>query len=322
MTHLNEISRRSLLAAGGAAGLALSASGASWAQGSDGIPAGAVDCHVHVFDGARFPFAEQRSYTPGPATVQELRAHLDTLGIGRTMLVQPSVYGTDNSCMLDALQQLGPQVARAIAVVDPKAATDEELAALKAAGVVGLRVNFVSKGEDSSAAAVAAVDQVLTRAETHDLLVQIFADMPLLDPLADSFAASPVPIVLDHFAGAKAAEGTGQPGFSTLERLLAGGKVWVKLSAPYRASEQAPDYADLQPLVEAMVAANADRLVWASDWPHTGGGRDRANRKPTDIEPFREIDDVHVLAQLAVWVPDAAQRRKILVDNAAEVFRF
>lgn len=294
---------------------------ASWAQG-DNIPSGAVDCHVHVFDGARFPFAEQRSYTPGPATVQDLRAHLDGLGIDRTVLVQPSVYGTDNSCMLDALQQLKPQVARAIAVVDPKAVTDEELVALKAAGVVGLRVNLAVKGEDSGAAAVAAVTQVLSRVAEHDLLVQIFADMPLLDPLADTFAASPVPIVLDHFAGAKAAEGAGQGGFSTLEQLLADGKAWVKLSAAYRASDQAPDYADLRPLVEAMIAANPDRLVWASDWPHTGGGRDRGNRKPTDIEPFREIDDAHVFAQLEAWVPDARQRQKVLVENAAELFRF
>jgi predicted TIM-barrel fold metal-dependent hydrolase len=316
------MSRRRFLVGVGGVGLAAWSARRTWAQVGMEVPAGAADCHVHVFDGARFPFAAKRSYTPGPATVNDLRAHLDGLGIGRTVLVQPSVYGTDNRCLLDALRQLGPEVARAIAVVDPAVVSDQELAALTGAGVVGLRINLAVQGEDRGAAAVEAVSKATARVADHGLVVQIFADMPLLEALEETIATAPVPVVLDHFAGAKAAEGTGQPGFAALERLLADGRVWVKLSAPYRASELAPNYGDLQPIVEAMVAANPDRLVWASDWPHTGGGRDRAARKPTDIEPFREIDDAHVLRQLAVWVPDPAQRRKILVDNAATLFRF
>jgi predicted TIM-barrel fold metal-dependent hydrolase len=292
------------------------------AQGAADVPQGAVDCHVHVFDGERFPFAENRSYTPGPATVADLRGFLEGLGIDRTVLVQPSVYGTDNSCLLDALQQLGPETARGVAVVDPTAVTDGELDTLKAAGVVGFRINLAVQGEDRGAKAVEAVERMTARVAGQDLVVQVFADMPLIEPLEATIAGSATPIVLDHFAGAKAAEGTAQPGFAALARLLADGKVWVKLSAPYRASDQAPDYGDLQPIVAAMVEANPDRLVWASDWPHTGGGRDRANRKPTDIEPFREIDDALVLQQLAVWVPDTAIRQKILVDNAATLFRF
>jgi 2-pyrone-4,6-dicarboxylate lactonase len=81
-------------------------------------------------------------------------------------------------------------------------------------------------------------------------------------------------------------------------------------------------YADLAPLVKEMVSANVDHLVWASDWPHTGGGRDRANRKPTDIEPFREVDNAHVLNQLETWIPDLASQQRILVDNAVTLFRF
>jgi predicted TIM-barrel fold metal-dependent hydrolase len=169
---------------------------------------------------------------------------------------------------------------------------------------------------------VAAVSRATTRVADHGLVVQVFADMSLLEPLEEIIATASVPIVLDHFAGAKAAEGMKQPGFAALKRLLADGKVWVKLSAPYRASDQVPLYSDLQPLVEAIAAANANRLVWASDWPHTSGGRDRANRKPTDIEPFREIHNVLVLQQLAVRIPDPAQRKKILVDNAVSLFRF
>lgn len=96
----------------------------------------------------------------------------------------------------------------------------------------------------------------------------------------------------------------------------------MKLSAPYRASAQAPDHADLRPIVGAMVAANPDQLVWASDWPHTGGGRDRTHRKPTDIEPFRRVDDARTRRLLDTWVPDPTVRQKILVDNAASLFRF
>jgi 2-pyrone-4,6-dicarboxylate lactonase len=321
VAQTDQMNRRSFLGVAGGAGATIWMASGSWAQAPT-VPSGAVDCHVHVFDGARFPFAEKRSYTPGPATVKDLQEHLNGLGMERVVLVQPSVYGTDNSCMLDAMQQLGPQVARAIAVVDPAAVTDEELSALKAAGVVGLRINLAVKGEDSGAMAVEAVDKLLSRVTAHDMAIQIFADMPLLEPLEQTLAASPVPIVLDHFAGAKASEGVGQPGFAVLQRLLADGKVWVKLSAPYRASEQAPDYADLAPLVKEMVSANVDHLVWASDWPHTGGGRDRANRKPTDIEPFREVDNAHVLNQLETWIPDLASQQRILVDNAVTLFRF
>lgn len=151
--------------------------------------------------------------------------------------------------------------------------------------------------------------------ERIDLVLQVFADMPLLEPLEATIAAAPVPIVLDHFAGAKASSGTNQPGFAALTRLVLDGEVWVKLSAAYRSSE-------LAPIVTTMIVANPDRLVWGSHWPHTGGGRDRQYRKPIDIEPFRKVDDAHILQQLTVWAPDSSHRQKILVDNAAAFFRF
>jgi predicted TIM-barrel fold metal-dependent hydrolase len=315
--------RRAILQGAGLATLGVVLASRTWAQSAPSAPPpGSVDCHVHVFDGDRFPFAENRSYTPGPATVSDLRAFLDEIGIDRAVLVQPSVYGTDNRALLDALGQLGPDTARAIAVVDPETVTDEELQALRDAGVVGVRINLAVAGEDSGAAAVQAVERMTSRVANHDMIVQVFADLPLLDALEETIAASPVPVVLDHFAGAKAAEGLEQPGFAALSRLLSAGHVWVKLSAPYRASERAPDYSDLQPIVQALVDGNPDRLVWASDWPHTGGGRDRANRKPTDIEPFREVDDAHILGLLSVWVPDEPTRHKILVDNAVALFKF
>jgi predicted TIM-barrel fold metal-dependent hydrolase len=285
---------------------------------------GAVDGHVHVFD-PRFPFAPARTYTPPAATVADLRAHLARLGVDRTVLVQPSVYGDDNRALLDALDALGPAVARGIAVIDPAAVTDRQLRALRDAGVVGVRVNLHTKGEDRGQAAVAAVAQTARRIAAFDMVVQIYVDLALVAALEETIAAAPVPVVLDHFAGARVEPDhpdPAPPGHAALLRLLGDGRVWIKLSAPYRAARQAPDYPELAPLARTLVATNPDRLVWASDWPHTGGGEERQGREPTDIEPFRQVDDARTLALLAAWTGGDATRTKILVDNPARLFRF
>lgn len=286
------------------------------------LPAGSTDCHCHVFDPARFPYAAERGYTPGSATLGELRAFQAQLGTSRVVLVQPSVYGRDNRCLLDALTRLGPGVARGIAVIDPAAVTDDELAALRSVGVVGIRVNLEVKGEGRTAAAVAAVSQAMNRVARQGFIVQIYVDLQLVEALADTIAAAPAPVVLDHFGGAQARLGLEQPGFASLLRLVGSGKAYVKLSAPYRASRDAPDHADVAPIARALIQANPDRLVWASDWPHTGGGSERVARHPNDVEPFRAVDDVHHLALLSAWSGDAGTYRRILVDNAARLFHF
>jgi predicted TIM-barrel fold metal-dependent hydrolase len=286
------------------------------------IPAGAVDCHVHVFDPSRFPFAEPRSYTPGSATIGDLRGFLASLKIERAVLVQPSVYGTDNRCLLDGLEQLGPKIARGIAVVDPATVTDNQLRALQRAGVVGVRVNLNTTGERRPAAAVDAVSRIIARVSGLGVIVQVYVDLPMVEALHDTIAASPVPIVLDHFGGAQARAGLTQPGFDALRRLLAAGSIWVKLSAAYRAATTAPHYPDLAPIASELVASNPDRLVWASDWPHTGGGAGRRDRTPSDIEPFRNVDDLATLSLLSSWAGGRDTYRKILVDNAARLFGF
>lgn len=284
------------------------------------MPAGGCDCHVHVFDPARFPLDPQRTYTPGAARLDMLEAHLAALGLDRVVLVQPSVHGTDNACLLDALARLDGR-GRAVAVVDPDAATAQELRALKAAGVSALRVNLESRGETRPEAARPLFARTAARAAEHGLAVQIYATLGLLPHLADLIGESPAPTILDHFAGAKAAAGLAQPGFSDLTDLLATGKVWVKLSGPYRASAL-PDYADLAPIARHLIGARPDRLVWASDWPHTGGGRERAARGPFALEPFRAIDDAAALRALRDWCGDDGTFRAILATNAATLFQF
>lgn len=286
------------------------------------VPPGACDCHAHVFDPDRFPYDPARTYTPGPARVEGLKRHLGGLGLDRVVLVQPSVYGTSNACLVEALAALGPDVARGVAVIDPRAATEDELSRLYGAGVRGLRVNLESVGERSPETARAAIAAVAERAAGHGFAVQVYADLALVAGLADDLARLPAPLVLDHFGGARAGPGVGGPGLRALAELLEAGNTWVKLSGVYRASQRGDSYEDVRPLAEALIAAHPDRVVWASDWPHTGGGRERVSRGPAEVEPFRRIDDAHVLGLLSTWTGEPGLYRRVLVDNAARLFGF
>jgi predicted TIM-barrel fold metal-dependent hydrolase len=127
--------------------------------------------------------------------------------------------------------------------------------------------------------------------------------------------------VFDHFGGARAALGTAQPGFEALLALVRSGKAYVKISGAYRSSTARPDYADVTPLAKALIAANLQRILWGSDWPHPDSST-VAGRKKTDIAPLLPIDDGRVLNQLAVWAPDTAQRKTILVDNPARLYGY
>jgi len=127
--------------------------------------------------------------------------------------------------------------------------------------------------------------------------------------------------VFDHFGGAQASLGPEQPGFSSLVELVRSGKAYVKISGAYIASSQAPDYRDLTPFARALISANPDRVLWGSDWPHPNAPQG-ARRSPDEVTPFRQVDDARLLNQLAVWEPDPAIRKKILVDNPARLYRF
>ncbi len=139
--------------------------------------------------------------------------------------------------------------------------------------------------------------------------------------MADAVMAAPVPIVFDHFGGTQAALGVGQPGFDTLLKLVQAGKAYVKISAPYRSSTMAPDYPDIAPLAKALIAANPERMLWATDWPHPAQIPGR--RKFDEITPLFQIDDGRVFNLLPAWAPEAWRTRKtILVDNPAKLYGF
>jgi len=285
------------------------------------VPPGACDCHVHVFgDPQRYPFVASRVYTPEPASVPELRAMLDAIHMERVVVVQPSVYGTDNRSTLDAVRQLGAR-ARGIAVVDantPDATLDE----MSRAGVRGIRINLTQAGVSDPSVALKAFQTAAARAKAHDWHVQINTSPKIIDALRQQLMDSPVTIVFDHFGGAQAAAGLQQPGFDTLVNLVKSGKAYVKISAAADlVSTAAPNYADVIPFAKALVAANPQRVLWGTDWPHPDS-RVLPNRKNTDIAPLVQTDDGLVLNLLPIWVPDAGVRKTILVDNPARLYRF
>ncbi|MBH1964049.1 MAG: amidohydrolase family protein [Comamonadaceae bacterium] len=284
------------------------------------LPSGSCDCHVHVFDPARFPYSAKRTYTPAAAKTTDLVALENRLGIDRIVLVQPSGYGTDNSCLINALLQLGPARARGVAVIDLPRISASEIDELHGVGVRSIRLNLEVKGEQNAANAKALLTEALQVVETRGWSIQIYADASVIASVADLIAQARTPVVLDHFGGLKAERGQDQPGFSKVLELLAAGYVYVKLSAPYRASKL-PGYEDLAPFAQKYIETAPDNLVWASDWPHTGSSTNR-DGDLSQVEPFRVIDDGASLDMLRSWAGDSGIFQRILVDNAARLYGF
>jgi predicted TIM-barrel fold metal-dependent hydrolase len=279
----------------------------------------ACDCHAHVFAPAKFPYAAGRAYTPPEAEVALLRELHGRLGIGRVILVQPSVYGTDNACMLEAIAALGPQHARGVAVVDFAAIGEQDLWALHEAGVRGVRLNLRVRG----AGLENARDEL---AAAHRLRampgwsLQVHATSDLLAALLDDLREVGVPVVLDHYAGGLQPDAASEGLLGRLLAELRRGHLYVKLSAPYRLWSECPS-AHAGRLAQLFCAAAPDRVLWGSDWPHTGGSGQRGGDAGA-IEPFRTIDNAQVLRDLLACLPDEDARHRLLVRNPAALYGF
>lgn len=284
------------------------------------MPAGATDCHTHIHGKpSEFPWYEGRVYTPETAFPEEMAKLHKAIGIGRVVVVTPSVYGTDNRASVWGMKKLG-YPARGVAVIDERT-SEADLDQLQADRFRGIRLNLATSGMNDPAAAREKLKAAAQRMARRGWHVQIFTSLDMVAALKAEILGSPVPVVLDHFAGAKAALGTGQPGFADVCDLLRSGKAYVKISGAYRASDKAPDFADATPLAQAMIGANADRIVWGTDWPHPDS-HTVPPMKATDVRPFHPIDDGLLLNQLPTWAPDSATRKKILVDNPAVLYGF
>ena len=283
------------------------------------VPANACDCHTHIFGRPdQFPYWPGRTYTPEVALPEEMSALHRALHIDRVVIVTPSVYGTDNSATLFGMKARGAN-ARGVAVIDEKT-PENDVETMARAGMQGVRLNLVTSGRVSPLVARRKFLMAVDRIQSQHWHIQVYATLAVVSAIQDAVRDSPTPVVFDHFGGAQAALGLQQPGFADLVELVGSGKAYVKLSGAYRASKLAPDYSDVAPLARALIAANADRILWGSDWPHPTtappGGR------PAEVAPLLQIDDGRLLNQLGVWAPDPAIRKKILVDNPAQLYRF
>jgi predicted TIM-barrel fold metal-dependent hydrolase len=282
------------------------------------VPEGACDCHVHTFDPQHFPYSPSRPYTPEPVSVEELRSLHKALHISRVIVVQTTVYAADNSGVLDAMKKLGAR-SRGVAVIDEKT-PDSALDEMDRAGIRGMRLNLETAGQTDPEIGRRRFQAAVERIKNRKWHIQIYARLSVIEGIKDQVAAAPMPVVFDHFGGMQAALGADQPGFSSLMTLLRTGKAYVKISAPYRSSTPAPDYPDVAPIAKAMVAANPQRILWGSDWPHPG--IPVPGRSNSEITPFFQIDDGRVLNLFPTWVPDANVRKTILVDNPASLYGF
>lgn len=300
----------------GALALGAAASSMSESRAAETFP-GATDCHVHIIGPqAKYPMAPNRPYTPPEATVAQLKAMHARLGITRTVLVQPSFYGTDNSCMLDALAQLGAN-ARGVAVIDLKT-PDAALRDMDAKGVRGVRINLESAGNRDPKAAAQLLTAFGKKVAPLNWHVQIFTVAPVIDKLVDTIINMPVPVVIDHFGMPGGPNGIDFRGSGAVVDLVHARKAWVKLSGAYRFAKN-PLSDEVKQLEQTLIYSGRDHMLWATDWPHT---QTIPGHPVSSVTPFSKIDDAAWLKALTTWYPDETTRRMVLVDNPAKLYRF
>ena len=273
------------------------------------VPARSCDTHAHIMGPAsRYAYSAERIYTPPDCLLPDYLHMLDTLGVERAVLVQPSVYGTDNTAMLDAIKTAGGRL-RGVAVV-AEDVSDSELQELNAAGVRGVRVNIVDVKDRKPGTlpmpALKALARRIAPLGWHMELLMHADEFPDLDV---TFADFPVEIVLGHLGYLTIGKTPDDPGFQALLRLMKSGKAWVKLTGPYRITAAQLPYADTVPFARALLEANPERVLWGTDWPHVM----LKGSMPND----GQLADV-----LLDWIPDTKLREQVLMRNPAKLYGF
>jgi len=280
----------------------------AWSSGTEPakikMPADACDCHHHIYDG-RFPIAPSATLKPGDAKPADYRALQKRIGTTRNVVVQPSTYGTDNSCTLDGMAQLGA-TARGVAVVDTSV-SDAELQRLHGLGIRGIRFNLVQAGA-TTVEMLEPLSQRVNALGWHVQIHQLADNIVKMDDVLQKVAS---PIVFDHMCRIPKDVGVNHPAYTVIAKLIDKGRTWVKISGAYMDTKVgAPTYADSTRLAQAFVKLAPQRMVWGSDWPHP---TEKADDKPNDA----------ILADLLLeWAPDETTRNRILVDNPATLYGF
>ena len=282
------------------------------------IPAGACDAHVHIVgDLFFFDMASYVIYTPPPATPMALGKMLQENHLSRAVIVAPEVHADSNNATIDAIRQLGQFRTRGVAWL-PKDRSDASCEALKVSGITGFRVLLYRDRMTSNAELSAKFRGYFDIAARWGWHLDISTPPDIIAACLSQLALSPVPLVLDYFGWIEG--GPGQSGADAVLSLVRSGVAYVKLSEPYRLSNNAPSYPELKPVVDALIAANPDRILWGSGWPHVSGPV--PGRMVAEITPNLPIDTGSLLRLFAEWVPDEGMRRKILVENPAQLYGF
>ena len=269
------------------------------------LPAGACDCHIHLFGPAsKYPFDPGSRYISEDALPEDNIRLQDVLGLSHAVVVSGGGYGRTTHHLVDVLERF-PERFRGVALL-PAQMTDLEFVRLTKLGVRGLR--FVSAAHGAH---LPHLDPTMAaRAFEHGWHVQFYPAPGDIVDFADKLLALPNQVVLDHFAAVPAAGGIDQPAFKAVLRLLDSGKVWVKISGPMRCAKGDFPYAEVTPMAQALVRHAPERLVWGTDWPHV------------NMNNRQMPNDGDLVDLLADWAPDAAVRRRILVDNPRRLYGF
>jgi 2-pyrone-4,6-dicarboxylate lactonase len=269
-------------------------------------PPGAVDAHCHVFGpGDVFPYAPERKYTPGDAPKEKLWQLRDYLGFERNVIVQATCHGADNRALVDALRDSNDR-ARGVATLKPDV-SDAELRALDAAGVRGVRFNFVKRLVDTTPReTLLAIAERIKPLGWH---IVIYFEAQELPELYDFFASLPTPVVVDHMGRPDVSQPVDGPQFELFLKLLREHRnFWSKVSCPERLSRTGPDaYEDVIPFARRVVESFPDRVLWGTDWPHP-------NMKSHMPDDGKLVDFIPRIAR----TPEL--QRKLLVDNPTALY--
>jgi predicted TIM-barrel fold metal-dependent hydrolase len=275
------------------------------------LPPATVDCHAHIFDKfERYPLAAERRYSPPICSREAWLALHASLGVERGVQVHGSPYGFDNSITVDFLREY-PGRFLGVAAIRPEI-SEEQLKRLDACGFRAARL----MDQFPSGATTAMLEAIARRIAPYGWHVEInvakSADWVELEP---RLRKCPVPMVFDHLGRVRGSEGVNSPGFAVVRRLLTErNDCWTKISSWYRLSDSgAPDFDDMRPLAQALLAARPDRCVWGTNWPHPGLTAQSIDRMPNDAD---------LLDQLEGWLPDDSVREPLFAANAAKLYRF
>lgn len=286
-------------------------------------PAGAWDSHVHVVDEETFPLHPSHPYRPKKATVEDLQAFHAAHGITHACIVAFSVYHTDNRCLVDALKRLKGR-GRGVACIDPERVTDPELNDLHHAGVRGVRINLGTRKDVFDPSLLIATAR---RIKQMGWVIQVYIAMEQMEELADIIPdLGGVQVVIDHLGAPNGSAGPGrsQRGYTRFLQLLRDGQVWTKLSGTYRF----PNLPDLHQYVIEILRTAPDRVVWASDWPHSGGVEKNPDGDRRKIQDYRQVDDAEWVSRCKSWCKTADSgdgvelARKIWIDNPRRLWRY